>query len=147
MLKDHLRLLNSDFDDILELYLRAAVGAAESYTGQILRNTTWVTEGTADSDTLSTDIYPIRSLLSVTVDGRSVALSSATVSGSRITLPGAAGLPVRVEYTAGYEKLPPDIAAAVLLMAARLFENPADSVEQLPKASTNLLRPYKRWGR
>ncbi|NLZ20297.1 MAG: hypothetical protein GXY24_08600, partial [Bacteroidales bacterium] len=38
-----------------------------------------------------------------------------------------------------------DIKAAVLLHAAALFNNPVDSVETLPKASSRLLDPYRTW--
>jgi hypothetical protein len=34
---------------------------------------------------------------------------------------------------------------AVMLIAAAMFNNPIDSVEQLPKASQMLLRPYRQW--
>jgi hypothetical protein len=48
-------------------------------------------------------------------------------------------------YRAGRTEVEYDIRAAILLHAAALFNNPVDSVETLPKASFNLLRPYRNW--
>ena len=53
---------------------------------------------------------------------------------------------MEVTYTAGMASVDPDIKAAILLHAAALFNNPVDSVEVLPKASTRLLDPYRTWG-
>ena len=55
------------------------------------------------------------------------------------------GHEVEITYTAGMKEVPYDIQAAILLHASALFNNPVDSVETLPKASTNLLRPYRLW--
>ena len=51
-----------------------------------------------------------------------------------------------VRYTSGMNQVPFDIKAAIMLMAAKLFNNPVDSVETLPSAAKNLLRPYRSYG-
>ena len=56
------------------------------------------------------------------------------------------GTSMKVTYEAGYESIPWDMKAAILMHAASLFNNPTDSVETLAKASQNLLRPYRSWG-
>ena len=56
------------------------------------------------------------------------------------------GTSMKVAYEAGYDSLPWDMKAAILMHAASLFNNPTDSVEVLTKASQNLLRPYRSWG-
>lgn len=144
-LKEHLRLTTDDFDGALERHLRGAIAAAESFTGLTLVAGTFRTTGVPE-DTVETGVMPIREVTKAEVDGADC-LASAEVEGSRVRLPGAAGKRAVVEFTGGYEELPGDVVSAILLIAGRFFTNPADSVEQLPKASTNLLRPYKRWGR
>ena len=67
------------------------------------------------------------------------------VEGSKIILPDVQGETVEISVQTGYDKLPHDIRAAILLMTGKLFDNPSDSVENLPKASTNLLKHYRRW--
>ena len=146
-LKGHLRIANSDFDDILQVHLAAAIESAENYTGITLRDSTWKCSGVAETDTICTDILPVREVVSVEVDGRPVEVGDVESDGSHLRIPGARGKRVSVTFRAGYEQAPYDIVAAVLLIAARFFEHPTDSVEQLPKASTNLLTVHKRWGR
>uniref|UniRef100_UPI0026DBD0BD hypothetical protein n=1 Tax=uncultured Butyricimonas sp. TaxID=1268785 RepID=UPI0026DBD0BD len=79
----------------------------------------------------------------VRVDGKIV--EGVDVEGSKIILPDMKGETVEMTIQTGYNLLPYDIRAAILLMAGKLFDNPSDSVENLPKASTNLLKHYRRW--
>ena len=54
---------------------------------------------------------------------------------------------VVINFGAGYanaEKVPPLIKAAILLAAAAMYVNPADSVRALPTASRSLLRQYRQ---
>jgi len=74
-----------------------------------------------------------------------VAVNGWKLVGRVLTLPqGVTGETMTVTYEAGYECIPDDMKAAILMHATTLFNNPADSVETLAKASQNLLRPY-RW--
>lgn len=83
----------------------------------------------------------------------SVKVDGVTVDGSLYNLDGNAvvfdesmeGEQAVIVYEAGWEDVPYDVRAAILMHAAALFNNPVDSVEGLPKASTNLLRPYRNW--
>ena len=70
-----------------------------------------------------------------TVDERTLLISS-EVSGETLV----------VTYEAGLSQVPFDMKAAILLTAAKLFNNPVDSVESLPSVAKNLLRPYRSWG-
>lgn len=91
---------------------------------------------------------PITDIVSVRLDGEELDVTEIGISGSSLYFPeGMKGNSVIIEFIAGFKEVPFDVAAAILLIAAKFFENPSDSVEQLPKASTNLLRPHKRWGR
>ena len=145
-LKGHLRITTDDFDGTLEGYLQAAIAAAESYTGQTLVAGTFRTRGRVADGALETGVMPIRKVTLAEADGEDC-LAEAEAEGSRVLLPGVKEADAVAEFEGGYAELPWDITAAVLLIAGRFFAHPADSVEQLPKASTNLLRPYKRWGR
>lgn len=44
-------------------------------------------------------------------------------------------------------EIPYPLKAAILMTAGRLFENPTDSVFNLPTAAQHLANPYKRWDR
>lgn len=146
-LKDHLRLTTDDFDNNLSLYLAAAITTAEKYTGQIFRRSECRISGVFEH-IVRTGILPIISVEKVLVDDVELDRNIVEVEESVIRFPeNVSGKRMEIALDAGFAEMPADVFAAVLLMASKLFENPADSVEQLPKASTNLLRPYKRWGR
>ena len=144
-LKEHLRIMSDDFDSILILHLKAAIASAEEFTGQVLWPGNFRLTGDFDK-VLKTGIMPITDIVSVRLDGEELDVTE--ISGSSLYFPeGMKGNSVIIEFIAGFKEVPFDVAAAILLIAAKFFENPLDSVEQLPKASTNLLRPHKRWGR
>ena len=146
-LKEHLRIMSDDFDSILTLHLKAAIASAEEFTGQVIWPGNY--RLTADFDrVLKTGIMPVTGIVSVRLDGEELDVTEIGISGSSLYFPeGMKGNSVIIEFIAGFKEVPFDVAAAILLTAAKFFENPSDSVEQLPKASTNLLRPHKRWGR
>ena len=82
----------------------------------------------------------------VKVDGNEVC--DVDWEDSTVILPDTCnGSEIEIKILTGFDVFPDDITAAILLVTGRLFENPADSVENLPKASSNLLNAYKRWGR
>lgn len=146
-LKEHLRITSSDFDSNLTLLLKAAVASAEKYTGQVFQPGSFRFAGNF-SGRIKTGVMPITGIASVRVDGNNLDADVVGIQDSVLCFPSDIhGKSVMVEFEAGFPVCPFDVAAAILLTAAKLFENPSDSVEQLPKASTNLLRPYKRWGR
>lgn len=146
-LRGHLRLTTTDFDDSLNLYLNAAIATAENYTGQVLRCADFKISGELERS-VRTGIMPILMIKEVRVDGKEVCVADVKACDSVLEFPESiVGFEFEAIVSAGYTEIPADVCAAILLIAAKLFENPADSVEQLPKASTNLLRPYRRWGR
>ena len=146
-LKEHLRIMSDDFDSILILHLKASIASAEEFTGQVLWPGNFRLTGDFDK-VLKTGIMPITDIVSVRLDGEELDVTEIGISGSSLYFPeGMKGNSVIIEFIAGFKEVPFDVAAAILLIAAKFFENPSDSVEQLPKASTNLLRPHKRWGR
>ena len=139
-LKNHLHMFTSDFDSSLELNLRAAVAKAESYTNTCI----WQVEQQVS----------VPFAKKVEVPGYNVVLSDVKVDGENVNftfdsgvlaIDSPEGATLTYTVTQGYssENCPVDIKMAILLIAAKFFNNPVDSVEQLPTASQALLHPYK----
>lgn len=142
--KDHIRLTSSDMDADLELKLLAAIRAAEHYIGAVIAQSDFVYEGPCVK-TLILEA-PVIGVSSVVVDDVTLSEDDWSLVGDKLTVE-AEGSKMQVSYTAGMASVEPDIKAAVLLHAAALFNNPVDSVEVLPKASTRLLDSYRSWRR
>lgn len=141
--KAHIRLTTSDMDADLTLKLLAAIRAAEHYIGAVIAQSDFVYTGPyAKTLTLES---PVISVTGVEVDGVALTTDEWSLAGDKLTVQ-VEGTSMEVAYTAGMEYVDPDIKAAILLHAAALFNNPVDSVEVLPKASTRLLDPYRSWG-
>lgn len=139
--KAHIRLTTSDMDTDLTAKLLASIRAAEHYIGKVIAQSTFVYSGSfVNSLPLE---GPVISVSSVVVDGETS--TDWTLSGDTLAI-GGEGETITVTYSAGMVAEEPDIKAAVLLHAAALFNNPVDSVETLPKASSRLLAPYRTWG-
>ena len=141
--KAHIRMTSYDLDDDLRLKLLAAIRSAEHYIGMVIAQSVFTYTGDY-AKTLTLEA-PVSGVTRVKVDG--VVLSDAewSLSGNVLTVL-TEGTTMEVTYTAGMASVDPDIKAAILLHAAALFNNPVDSVETLPKASTRLLDPYRTWG-
>ena len=139
--KRHIRMTSDDLDAELYQKMLAAVYHAEHHIGKvILRSAFVVTVPFASSLTLKVPDPVVESL---EVDGEPV--TDYSVKGRVLQVEGK-GTQMTVTYEAGYECIPADMKAAILMHAASLFNNPTDSVETLTKASQNLLRPYRSWG-
>ena len=141
--KRHIRMTSDDLDAELYAKLMAAVRHAEHHIGKVILRSEFVTTVPfASSLTLKAPGIVVESL---EVDG--VAVQGYCLNGRALHVPaGVSGETVTVTYEAGYECIPDDMKAAILMHAASLFNNPTDSVEVLTKASQNLLRPYRSWG-
>lgn len=146
-LKRHLRITSDDLDDTLKMYLQAAIESAEHHIGSIIARSKFVYDGWF---VRSFDMKgPGCELKSVEVDGDPLEETDYTVSRCTILVSQDVNQceKMTVTYEAGMTQVPFDIKAAVLLIAAKLFNNPVDSVETLPSVAKNLLRPYRSWGR
>ena len=142
-LKSHLRITANDLDGQLDMYLRAAVDSAEQFTGIVLVKSGMELE--EDFAKLLRLPLPLMSVEGVSVDGEELSSDDYTVTGGKLVFSeGVSGNVVRVSCTAGRTHMEEDIRAAIMLRAAKLFNNPADSAEMLISASDNLLTPYRQ---
>ena len=140
-LKQHLRITNTIFDSDLEQKLRAAHLVAEHYIGQTLMPSRVVE--VMEAATQLSLAAPVASIISVKLNGEAIPYS---LTGNVVSIAQTAKGPVEVTYLSGHDAVAYDIKVAILLIAADLFENPVDRVEQLPRASQMLLRPYRSYG-
>ena len=137
----HIRMTSDDLDAELYAKLLAAVRHAEHHIGKVILRSEFVeTVPFASSFTLKVPNPVVESL---EVDGEET--NGFDQDGKTLHVYGS-GTSMTVTYEAGYESIPWDMKAAILMHAASLFNNPTDSVETLAKASQNLLRPYRSWG-
>ena len=141
--KAHIRMTSYDLDVDLRLKLQAAIRSAEHYIGLVIAQSVFTYSG----DYAKTLILeaPVLGVTGVKVNGVDLSNEEWSLSGNILTVL-TEGTSMEVTYTAGMASVDPDIKAAILLHAAALFNNPVDSVEVLPKASTRLLDPYRTWG-
>lgn len=143
--KSHVRVTASDLDGELEANLMAAIRSSERYIGKVIALSKFTLNiPFSHSITLRP---PVAEVTSVTVDGEPLPADSYALSGRILTISeDVTGEKVEVAYIAGMNEVEPDIRIAVLLSAARLFNNPGDVVEALPTKSSVLLRSHRSWG-
>jgi len=144
-IKRHLRVTSDDLNESLDMYLRAAIESAEHHIGKVIAASRFTYEGwfVRSFDMLT----PFRKVVSVEVDGDVLSAEDYAVDNRTLLIaPNINGDKIKVVYEAGLQSVPFDMKAAILLTAAKLFNNPVDSVESLPSVAKNLLRPYRTWG-
>jgi len=150
-LKNNLRISGNDLDTDLTVKLLAAIYNAEHFIGRVIALSVFTL---TDKFSPSVDLTksPLIEVTSVKVDGDTlVSGTDYTVSGNTVTFSDevcgyvSVGAEIEIKYKAGRTELEPDVKMAILMAASSMFLNPEDHVETLPKASTNLLRPYRNW--
>ena len=144
-LKRHLRVTSNDLDETLKFYLCAAIESAEHHIGKIIAMSEFTFTGWF---VRSFDMKgPFIQVKRVEVDGVEVDKADYKVDKRTLLIDSEIiGENITVVYESGLVQVPFDMKAAILLTAAKLFNNPADTVESLPSVAKNLLRPYRTWG-
>jgi hypothetical protein len=142
-LKEHLRLTVDDFDSELSGLLDAAIETAEKETGCVFLPSQF--KITSKTSIEECGYYPADEATSLKIDGVETDLERVHISGGKVCVHTDEGKSIEVVFDAGYLVMPSPVFIAVFLMAGSWWQNPTDSVETLPKASTNLLKNYRRW--
>ena len=161
-LKPRIGIFHAEKDAALQSYINAAVELAERFTGRQLLSATWELQLPKWKFEVQLKHIPVASLISVkyydlnnvdtTLDLNDPAQVVAAVNVeqpvvwlrqelSTFERPDA----IRIQFTAGYTSgnVPAGIVNAICLIAGAMYQNPVDSVENLPKASIAILRNYR----
>lgn len=141
-LKDNLRLDRGFelFDKDLLMKLAASVKHAGAFIGRDLDQTPVYSYPFAGETAINID--PALCISSVKVGEAAVAPDKWEYADGVLKITGEYAETDDVEVETAYNA---DIKIAVLMHASSLWLNPADSVETLPKASTNLLSQYRHY--
>ena len=141
-LKSNLRLDADveDFDGDLTVKLDAAIAAAGSFIGRDLNQVPMYSYPYAERMELNLD--PALHVDSVSVGSEKLDDAEWAYVDGALVIYGNPRPDEDVEVKTAYRS---DIRAAVLMHAGSLWMTPTDSVEQLPKQSTNLLRQYRKY--
>lgn len=141
--KAHIAITSCDMDARLRLILESAITTAERHIGKIIPQSrfTCVCEF---AKAIRLPHVPVLEVEAVYVDN--VLSSDFVVSKGQILFgESVCGDTCKIVYKAGMLQVPADLKMAIFLIAARQFNNPMDTVETLPTASSNILRGYRTW--
>lgn len=155
--KDHLRITHDTQDDLLTIYLKAAIEEVEAHTGLTLAQTTFYGYTESIGEEVEIKKYPLSSVASVKYydsDGVQQTMNVANYRLDSISIPPKVIIEdvpsvyyrsdaVTIEFTAGYSSIPDGIKAAILLQVGYLYENSGDNPKQLMTASERLLTNYR----
>lgn len=160
--KSHLRVEDSDQDELVQAYIEAAQQSL-AYLGRALMPASYALDLYRWRRAVELPMPPLRSVSAVKVVGADGTLATTDSANYSVTIsaegrglvymPGAAwglvgleGKPiVSIEFSAGYDTVPAAIRAAILLIAGSLFDNRASvspvSVYSVPGIE-RLVAPY-----
>lgn len=155
--KDHLRITHNTQDDLLLIYLRAAIEDVEAHTGLTLAQTVFYGYLDTISEEVEIKKYPVSSIVSVKYYDSAGVQQTMAVGNYRldnISTPPKVVIEdvptvydrsdaVTLEFTAGYPTIPDGVKAAILLQVGYLYENSGDNPKQLMTASERLLTNYR----
>ncbi len=140
--------MHEEFDSNIALLSKAATLSAENYTGlQFISRQYLLTAEFALIVVIDkTPVKMISKVVLVVGEIETEITNDVIVENNRVIIPdNLIGDSVKITFDTGYEAVPEDVKAAILLTTGRLFSNPTDAVEKLPTTSKSLLRPYRRW--
>lgn len=162
--KKHLRVSWNDEDDIIQVYLNAAIATIEGPNGigVALGQQTWRLSLDGFPWEIRLPLGPVSSVDSITYTNENG--SDATVDSWREDLdqyparlwpernqswPAAYCEPgsVKVQFTTGYQTIPGDLKAAVLLIVGHLYANREavsdTAMSEVPMAVTSIIERYR----
>jgi len=159
--KAHLRVTNSDQDNLITDIIWGAAREFENRTNEVLSEQTW--DLVLNQSEVVTRIeffkFPVKSITSVSyfdVDDSADTVSSddytlfITGRPSSIIFDSVPSTYLRddsmtIRFVAGYTTLPLDIKQAVLAKVFRLYENPADPVSEKVSYFDRIVRDYRAY--
>jgi uncharacterized phiE125 gp8 family phage protein len=158
-LKDHLRILHSEQDIYLQHLLDAAVQDVKQRVNIL------PLPGTCEFrlKAFKSAIFPVKPVQSITeityIDGQGTTqtlpisdyelvkqwprMRDKVIFYENHTLDDETERPVTIKANTGLQTVPSDIKAAAMLIAGRMYEQPADPVAGKTTAADRLLRAYK----
>lgn len=164
--KDHLRELNDAEDALISSYIAAAsawIDGYQGWVGQCFAPQVLELRSNVFSGICRLPIGPVLAIESLKyIDGTGVeqTVDPALYShfGDRLDLVPGARWPqlrgdaggVRLQFKAGYDRIPTPVKQAVLLLVGQWFKNRmainvGSAVNELPNGVKALLAPYKVW--
>ena len=129
-----------DFDGDLTMKLQAAIASSGSFIGRDLNQVPAYSYPYAER--MEINIDPALKVESVSIDDSELEPDKWSYVDGAIIIYGDHQSVETVKVETAYRE---DIRNAVLMHASAMWMTPTDSVEQLPKQSTNLLRQYRRY--
>lgn len=161
-LKQNIGIFHTAKDDMLLLYIQSAVDYAERYTGRQLMPAVWELQMSTFYSYLKISKAPFISLISIKYYDADNVLRTLVADTDFVVCSSDPAIiqfktefvlydrpdALQIRFNAGYANaaaVPALIKSAIILMSGKMYDNPIDSVENLPKASTNLLRQYRLW--
>ncbi|KAB7616081.1 hypothetical protein F9L33_04785 [Amylibacter sp. SFDW26] len=151
-------------DEVLEIYLRAAIAAVEARSGRVLLRKQYVWSLTRWRDA-ARQVLPVRPVVGVTElrmingsgEGNAADVDSyrfvpddicPAVEATGMLLPpvpvgGSVDLMFEAGFGAEWAEVPADLAQAVLIVAANAYENRTGTSEAMPIAALSLIEPYR----
>lgn len=161
--KKQSRVLNNAEDDLVELYLGAALAYVEKTTGRAFQPQTWeVVVDAFSSEALELPVGPVTSVTEVTyvdadgetqtIDPTTFEVDTASTDGWIVTSgawpSGMATInAVRAVYLVGGGDMPRDIKQAILLLAAHWYANreaAGPAMQEIPLGVETILSLHRR---
>lgn len=159
--KAHLRVTNSDQDDLITDIIWGAARQFENRSNEVLSEQTWdlVMNQSEVLTRISFFKFPVKSITSVSYYDSDDSLQTVDAADYTLFITGRPSSIIfddvpstylrddsmTIRFVAGYTALPYDIKQAVLAKVFRLYENPNDPVEEKVSFFEKVVRDYRSY--